>query len=57
MAARSACITTVNVCTALRYQAMDDASEITVLQLPKFKIEATDLIGAEGIEALAEYAS
>jgi len=26
---------------------------ITVLQLPKFKAEATELIGMEGIEALA----
>src|ERR1017187_10777102 len=34
---------------------MDDSSEITVLQLPKFKSEATDLIGWEGIEALAMY--
>lgn len=34
---------------------MDDAVEITVLQLPKFKAEATELIGTEGIEALAAY--
>src|SRR5258708_24150469 len=34
---------------------VDDPSEITVLQLPKFKADATDLIGAEGIEALAAY--
>ena len=34
---------------------MDDAPEITVLQLPKFKAEAGDLIGADGIEALAIY--
>ena len=34
---------------------MDDAAEITVLQLPKFKAEATELIGAEGIQALAAY--
>ena len=34
---------------------MDDATEITVLQLPKFKTEATDLIGTDGIEALAVY--
>jgi hypothetical protein len=34
---------------------VDDAPEITVLQLPKFKAEATDLIGADGIEALAVY--
>jgi hypothetical protein len=34
---------------------VDDASEITVLQLPKFKAEATELIGADGIEALAIY--
>jgi hypothetical protein len=32
---------------------VNDAPEITVLQLPKFKAEATELIGAEGIEALA----
>ena len=32
-----------------------DAAEITVLQLPKFKTEATELIGSEGIEALAVY--
>jgi hypothetical protein len=29
--------------------------EITVLQLPKFKAEATGLIGADGIEAVAVY--
>ena len=29
--------------------------ETTVLQLPKFKGEATDLIGADGIEAVAVY--
>jgi hypothetical protein len=34
---------------------VDDAPEITVLQLPKFKAEATELIGADGIEALAVY--
>ena len=34
---------------------MDDAPEITVLQLPKFKAEATELIGTEGIERLAAY--
>jgi len=32
---------------------VDDAPEITVLQLPKFKAEATELIGTDGIEALA----
>jgi mRNA-degrading endonuclease RelE of RelBE toxin-antitoxin system len=32
-----------------------DPPEITVLQLPKFKAEATELIGADGIEALAVY--
>jgi hypothetical protein len=31
---------------------VDDAPEITVLQLPNFKDEAIELIGAEGIEAL-----
>jgi hypothetical protein len=30
---------------------------ITVLQLPKFKAEASELIGADGIEALAVYLS
>jgi hypothetical protein len=46
-----------NACTALRYthKLVADAPEITVLQLPKFKAEATELIGAEGIEAVAVY--
>jgi len=34
---------------------VDNAFEITVLQLPKFKAEATELIGADGIEAVAVY--
>ncbi len=34
---------------------MEDRPEITVLQLPKFKAEATQLIGADGIEAIAIY--
>jgi hypothetical protein len=34
---------------------VDDAPEITVLQSPKFKAEATELIGADGIEAVAVY--
>ena len=34
---------------------VDDAPEITVLQLPKFKAEATELIGPDGIEELAIY--
>ncbi len=34
---------------------VDDATEITVLQLPKFKAEATELIGTDGIDALAAY--
>jgi hypothetical protein len=34
---------------------MNEPSEITVLQLPKFKTEATELIGSDGIEALAIY--
>lgn len=34
---------------------MDDAPETTVLQLPKFKAEATELIGMDGIEMLAGY--
>lgn len=36
---------------------MNDAPEIAVLQLPKFKAEATDLIGTDGIEAVAVYLS
>jgi hypothetical protein len=32
-----------------------NASEITVLQLPKFKTEATKLIGVGGIDAVAVY--
>jgi hypothetical protein len=40
---------------AVQYELVDDAAEITVLQLPKFKAEATELIGTEGIEALAAY--
>jgi hypothetical protein len=34
---------------------VDDATEITVLQLPKFKAQATELIGTDGIEALAAF--
>ncbi len=34
---------------------VDDAPEITVLQLPKFKAEAAELIGADEMEALAIY--
>ena len=34
---------------------LDDAPEITVLQLSKFKAEATELIGPGGIAAVAEY--
>ena len=34
---------------------VDVAPEIAVLQLPKFKVEATELIGADGIEAVAVY--
>src|SRR6266849_6677266 len=34
---------------------VEDPSEITVLQLPKFKAEATELIGADNIEAVAVY--
>ena len=40
---------------AVYFELMDNSHEITVLQLPKFKAEATDLIGAEGIEAVAVY--
>jgi hypothetical protein len=32
-----------------------DVPDITVLQLPKFKAEATELIGTSGIDALAAY--
>jgi len=32
-----------------------DAPEITVLQLPKFKAEAVELIGTDGIQAVAVY--
>jgi len=34
---------------------VNDAREITVFQLPKFKAEATELIGSEGIDAVAIY--
>ena len=34
---------------------VDDRPEITVLQLPRFKAEATELIGTDGIEAVAVY--
>lgn len=34
---------------------MGEAPEITVLQLSKFKAEATELIGTDGIEAVAVY--
>lgn len=34
---------------------MADAPEITVLQLPKFKAEAVELIGTDGIQAVAVY--
>jgi len=40
---------------AVYCQVVDDASEITVLQLPKFKADATELIGTDGIEAVAAY--
>jgi hypothetical protein len=36
---------------------VNDATEIAVLQLPKFRAEATELIGADGIEAVAVYLS
>ncbi len=36
---------------------MDHSPDITVLQLPKFKAEATGLIGTKGIDALAIYLS
>ena len=34
---------------------VEGSSDITVLQLPKFKAEATELIGSDGIEAVAVY--
>jgi hypothetical protein len=34
---------------------VEDAPEITVLQLPKFKGEAMALIGTNGIDAVAAY--
>ena len=40
---------------AVYFKLVDDAREITVLQLSKFKAEATELIGADGIEAVAIY--
>ena len=40
---------------AVCWWIVEDAPEITVLQLPKFKAEATELIGAGGIEAVAVY--
>jgi RelE toxin of RelE / RelB toxin-antitoxin system len=40
---------------AVYFGGVDDAPEITVLQLPKFKAEATELIGTDGIEAVAVY--
>jgi hypothetical protein len=36
---------------------VDLSPDITVLQLPKFKAEATGLIGTKGIDALAIYLS
>ena len=41
--------------TAVYSCVVDDAPDFTVLQLPKFKAEATELIGTDGIEALAVY--
>jgi hypothetical protein len=34
---------------------VDDVPEITVLQLPKFKAEATEVVGSDGIKAVAVY--
>jgi hypothetical protein len=34
---------------------VESTPEITVLQLPKFKAEAGELIGADGVEELAAY--
>ena len=41
--------------TALRYSLKEvpDPREITALQLPKFKAETTELIGTDGMKALA----
>jgi hypothetical protein len=40
----------------MRYtEGQGDASEIAVLQLPRFKSDAIKLIGEGGIEAVAEY--
>lgn len=48
----------LHVCRIAVYSRdVEDAPEITVLQLPKFKAEATELIGADGIEAVAERGS
>ena len=41
--------------SAVYSQIVNDGPEITVLQLPKFKAEATELIGTDGIEAIAVY--
>jgi hypothetical protein len=41
--------------TAVYCQVAEDSPEITDLQLPKFKAEATELIGVDGIAALAVY--
>jgi hypothetical protein len=34
---------------------LDDSREITVLQAPKFKVESTETIWAEGVDAVAVY--
>ena len=39
------------------YERVGGQHELTVLQLPKFKTEALDLIGSDGIEALASFLS
>jgi hypothetical protein len=40
----------------MRYiEVVDDAPDITVFQLPKFKVEATELIGVDAIDAVAAY--
>lgn len=41
--------------SAVYSYALDKAPDLVVLQLPKFKAEATDLIGVDGIEAVAGY--
>ena len=41
--------------TAMRCNPVDGSSDITVLQLPKFRAKATNLMGADAIELVAAY--